>query len=118
MNFFKNQKIVIIFEKLIIDVRFIIHIDYDYVLTVLSAYKNNSSTDFYLEGKDGIKQYDGTSIFIFDVKELDLCYYVQVFPLYEKDYMIINNITVQYEEAYLYFDHLSYKSAILNDIYY
>ena len=104
--------------KILINVRFIIHIDYDYVLTVFSAYKNNSNTNFNLEWKDGIKQYDGTSIFIYDVKELDLCYYVQVLPWYERDYMIINNITVQYEEAYLYFDHLSYKSAILNDIYY
>ena len=85
---------------------------------MFSAYKNNSNTNFNLEWKDGIKQYDGTSIFIYDVKELDLCYYVQVLPWYERDYMIINNITVQYEEAYLYFDHLSYKSAILNDIYY
>ncbi len=109
-----TQKIV----KVMVNVRFIIHIDDGYVLTVYSSFKNNSSIDFDLEAKDGIRQYDGTSIFIFDVTGLELYHYVQVLAWYEKEYMIINNITVQYEEEYLYFDHLSYKSAILNDIYY
>jgi endoglucanase len=104
--------------KIFVNVRFIIHINDDYVLTLFSSFKNKTSIYFDLEGKDGIKQYDGTSIFIFDVTGLEFYYYVQVYPWYEKDYMIINNITVQYEEAYLYFDHFSYKSAILNDIYY
>ena len=36
---------------------------------------------------------------------------------YGEEYLIINNITVQYEEPYLYFDYLSYKSDILNEIY-
>ena len=105
-------------EKIFINVRFIIHIEYEYVLTVYSSFKNNSALDFNLEGKDGIKQYDGTSIFIFDVTGLDLHYYVQVLAWYDEDYMIINNITVQYEEAYPNLDYFSYKSAILNDIYY
>ena len=106
--------------KIFVNVRFMLHIDYDddYVLTLYSSFKNNSSIDFYLEGKDGIKQYDGTSIFAFDVTGFELCYYVQVLAWYDEDYMIINNVTVQYEEAYLYFDHFSYKTAILNDIYY
>ena len=104
--------------QIIVNVRFFIHIDYGYVLTIYSAQKNKSSIYFDLEGKDGIHQYDGTSIFIFDVTGLELYNYVQVLAWYEQDYMIINNITVQYEEAYLYFDHFSYKEAILNDIYY
>ena len=104
--------------KIIVNVRFIIHIDYDYVLTVYSSQKNNTSINFDLEGKDGIRQYDGTSIFIIDVTGFELQYYVQVLAWYEQDYMIINNITVQYDEEYLYFDHFSYKEAILNDIYY
>ena len=106
--------------KIFVNVRFMLHIDYDddYVLTLYSSFKNNSALDFNLEGKDGIKQYDGTSIFIFDATGFELCYYVQVLAWYDEDYMIINNVTVQYEEAYLYFDHFSYKTAILNDIYY
>jgi len=35
---------------------------------------------------------------------------------FEDEYMIINNLTVQYEETYLQFDHISYKSDILNEI--
>ena len=104
--------------KIFINVRFITHIDYDYVLTIFSCKRDNTYINFDLEEKDGKRQYDGTTIFIIDTTELDLYYYVQVLSWYEEDYMIINNITVQYEEAYLYFDHLSYKSDILNDINY
>jgi endoglucanase len=113
-----NKKV----EKVFVNVRFIIHIDdgynYDYILTLYSSSKNFSYMDFFLAKKDGIKQYDGTSIFIFDVTGFDLYYYIQVTAWYGEDYMIINNITVQYEEAYLNFDHFSYKTAILNDINY
>jgi hypothetical protein len=104
--------------KIFINVRFITHIDYDYVLTIFSCKRDNTYINFDLEEKDGKRQYDGTTIFIIDTTELDLYYYVQVLSWYEEDNMIINNITVQYEEAYLYFDHLSYKSDILNDINY
>ena len=37
---------------------------------------------------------------------------------YGEEYMVINNLTVQYEETFLYFDYDSYKSDILNEINY
>jgi len=35
---------------------------------------------------------------------------------FDEEYMHINNLTVQYEETYLCFDHISYKSDILKEI--
>ena len=71
---------------------------------------------FFFTEKDGKKQYDGTSIFVVDASDSGLYYYVQAINLYEEEYIIINNITVQYEEIYLQFDYISYKSDILNEI--
>ena len=77
-----------------------------------------SKSDFEFEEKDGKRQYDGTTIFTVDGSELDLYYYAQVSEWFDEEYMIINNITVQYEEIYFCFDHISYKSDILKEINY
>ena len=104
-------------SKIIVNVRFYIHIEDYFVLTVYSSDKDFSYLSFDFQEKDGKRQYDGTSIFTIDTSELDLCYFVQAKAWYE-DYMIINNITVQYKESFLYFDHYSYKLDILNEINY
>ena len=66
--------------------------------------------------KDGKRQYDGTSIFSIDTSQQELYYFVQAMAYFDEEYMLINNITVQYEETYLCFDHISYKSDILKEI--
>jgi hypothetical protein len=105
-------------RKIIINVKFYVHIEEEFVLTVYSSDKDFSYIYFDFEEKDGKRQYDGTSIFTIDTSELDLSYFVQAKAWYEDYYMIINNITVQYEESFLYFDHNSYKLDILNEINY
>ena len=104
--------------KIIINVKFYVHIEEEFVLTVYSSDKDFSYIYFDFEEKDGKRQYDGTSIFTIDTSELDLSYFVQAKAWYEDYYMIINNITVQYEEPFLYFDYYSYKLDILNEINY
>jgi hypothetical protein len=104
--------------KIFVNVRFFVHIEDNIVLTVYSSDKDYSFLFFDFEEKDGKKQYDGTSIFTIDGSELDLHFFVQAAAWFNENYMIINNITVQYEEAYLKFDHYSYKSDILNEINY
>ena len=103
--------------KILVNVRFFIHIDSDYVLSVY-AYRKSDLAYLYFDfnEKDGKKQYDGTSIFTIDASKYDFCYYVQAMAWYPEEYMIINNLTVQYEETFLNFDYHSYKSDILNDI--
>ena len=104
----------------VVNASFLIHFDDD--VNVLSVYSYRKSDLSYLyidfKEKDGKKQYDGTSIFTFDTSEYDFGYYVQAMAWYSEDYMIINSLAVQYEETYLYFDYLSYKSDILNEINY
>ena len=102
--------------KIYINVRFKQHVDSGYVFGVYSTNRDYHYTYFSFFQKDGKRQYDGTSIFEIDAFELELYYFVQVMKYFEDEYMIINNLTVQYEETYLCFDHISYKSDILNEI--
>ena len=85
-------------------------------MTVYSCDKDLNYKEFHFKERDGIRQYDGTSIFIIDASEINLYYYAQVSEWFGEEYMIINNLTIQYSETYLFFDHISYKSDILNDI--
>jgi hypothetical protein len=102
--------------KIIVNMTIFTHVEGE----VFSIFTYLSGDSFYIyfdfEEKDGKKQYDGTTIFTFDASEYDICYFVQAMTWYEENYMIINNLTVQYEETFLYFDYLSYKSDILNEI--
>jgi len=102
--------------KIFINVRFNIHIDNYFVMTVYSADKSANDLEFNFKEKDGKRRYDGTSIFTIDGSKIELYFYAQAIALFEEKYMIINNITVQYEEEYLYFDYKSYKSDILKEI--
>jgi hypothetical protein len=102
--------------KIFVNVRFKKHIDNYIVMTVYSNDKDNNYKEFHLKERDGIRQYDGTSNFIIDASKLNLYYYAEVTQWFGEEYMIINNITVQYSETYLFFDHISYKSDILNDL--
>jgi hypothetical protein len=104
--------------KIFIKVRFIFHLE-SIVLTVYSYQRNNFDyISFDLREQDGKKQYDGTSIFTINTSEMDLYYNVQVMAWHGEDYMIIESLTVLYEEPYSSFDNLSYKSSILNEINY
>ena len=102
--------------KIYINARFKIHTENDTAILAISQDKDFNDIFFYFTEKDGKKQYDGTSIFVVDASDSGLYYYVQAINLYEEEYIIINNITVQYEEIYLQFDYISYKSDILNEI--
>ena len=104
--------------KILVKVRFIFHLE-SIVLTVYSYQRNNFDyISFDLREQDGKKQYDGTSIFTINTSEMDLYYNVQVMAWHGEDYMIIESLTVLYEEPYSSFDNLSYKSSILNEINY
>jgi hypothetical protein len=103
--------------KIIVNMKFFIHIEGENVLSIFSYLASDLSYMYFdFEEKDGKKQYDGTTIFTVDASKYDFCFYVQAMSWYEEKYMIINNLTVQYEETFLYFDYFSYKSDILNEI--
>jgi len=110
---YSGQKRII---KIFINARFYQHTGPDLVMGIYSANKYYHYTFFSFIEKDGKRQYDGTSIFSIDTSQLELYYYVQAMAFFDEEYMHINNLTVQYEETYLCFDHISYKSDILKEI--
>ena len=65
---------------------------------------------------NGKKQYDGTTIFTIDVSDKDLSGIIRMYIYWGYEYISFNNLTVEYEENYLYFDYKSYKSNILENI--
>ena len=104
--------------KIFVNVRFNIHIN-DYIaLTVYSSNNISAYLEFNFKEKDGKRQYDGTTIFTVDGSKLGLYSYAQVTAWFGEEDMIINNMTVQYQEEYLCFDYISYKSDILKEIAY
>ena len=58
-------------------------------IAVFCSDKDYNNQDFIFGEKDGIRQYDGTSIFAIDASELELYYYVQVIEFYGEDYYIL-----------------------------
>ena len=102
--------------KIFVNVKFNIHIDNYIVLTIYSSDKSASDLEFNFIEKDGKKQYDGTSIFTVDGSKIELYFYAQAAAWLGEEHMIINNMTVQYDEEYLYFDYVSYKSDIIKEI--
>ena len=102
--------------KIFVNTRFKKHINNQIAITVYSSDKDYRFLEFNFEEKDGKKQYDGTSIFTIDSSRQGLYYYAQVNGWLGEEYMTIYNITVQYEEAYLCFDYISYQSDSLNEI--
>ena len=87
----------------------------DYDFSVSSFDKNGDIFDIIF-GKENMKrQYDGTIIFTFDVSNLDCNQGIEVIN-WTGDELIFNNITIEYNESFLFFDYKSYKSEILKEI--
>ena len=102
--------------KISINISFKKHFKNDIIMTIYSFDKDYRSLYFDFKEKDGKRQYDGTTIFTLNASEGNLCFFAQVSIWYGENYLILNNITVQYEETYQNFDYFSYKSDILNEI--
>ena len=69
-----------------------------------------------LEKKYGKKQYDGTTLFNIDISSLDCLDYIEFIIFFGKDFITINNFTVEFEESFMSIDYKSYKSAVLKEI--
>ena len=78
--------------------------------------RNNNWIEVSLEKKFGKKQYDGTTLFTFDISSFDCFNFIDCHIFYGAEYFFINNITIEFEEHFISLDYQSYKSAILKDI--
>ena len=122
LNFFytniSNKKLL----KIYINVIFHGILGTDFKIVIDSINKENEWIEREVIKKEGKKQYDGTTFFIIDVSNEDFNY--DVFVMTEEGeiednnkYIIINNVTFEFEEYFPYLDYNSYRNSILNDIY-
>ena len=72
--------------------------------------------ELILEKKHGKKQYDGTTYFIIDISSFDCQNFIEVSIFFGKEFIIINNLTVEFKESFIDLDYKSYKSAVLKEI--
>ena len=100
-------------SKIIINVKLLckLHIDCEFVII-----NNDINWIEIIIEDNGKKQYDGTTIFTIDVSDKDLSGIIRMYINWGDEYISFNNLTVEYEENYLYFDYKSYKSNILENI--
>jgi len=85
-----------------------------YILTV------NKDSNYVLidYGKENIKkQYDGTHIISIDVSKIECYDYVEATITRGMKYITLNNMTIEYEESFLFIDYKSLKNSISNYIY-
>ena len=66
--------------------------------------------------KNGKKQYDGTYFITIDVKNKNCSNYFEIVKYYGQKTVTFNNVTIEFEESFLYFDYKTYKSNILKNI--
>ena len=87
--------------------------DFDFTV---SSYDENGEIFYIIFGKENMKrQYDGTIIFTFDVRNKDCNEVIQVINLTEEK-LNFNNVSIEYKEKIISFDYKSYKSDILKAI--
>jgi len=92
----------------------ILGVDFDLLIT---SYENGLWIDIFISKEDGKKEYDGTTSFIVDVSNIDFYNEVYVMSLGNDDYILINNVTLEYKEYFPYFDYNSFKNSIFKDMY-
>ena len=103
--------------KIILNVRLTgtLFMDLDFSIYSYNAFGRTFQIKF--EKSNGKKQYDGNSIFIIDVNKIKCYDYILVTISYGEKYIILNSLSVEFEESFQSMDVKSYKSAISNYVY-
>ena len=109
---FENKKVL----KIIINARLtgVLFIDLDFKVYTYDKYSYPIEINFGKENSK--KQYDGTHIFTIDVSEIECNILVEVAIMRGKEYITLNNLTLEYEESFLSIGYKSFKNAISNYI--
>ena len=102
--------------KVLLNIKLMGYLDIDASIYLSCMDSNNAWIELTLEKKYGKKQYDGTTLFTIDVNSFDCQDYIDVRIFYGEEYVIINNITVEFKESFITLDYKSYKSAVLKEI--
>ena len=102
--------------KIILNVRLtgILFIDVDFIINSFDALGRSFTINF---GKsNGKKQYDGTYIFTIDISKIECFDYIQITKNYGRQFINLNNLTVEFEDLLQSIDYKSYKAVISNFI--
>ena len=85
---------------------------------VFDCYINSEDLVEIEFGKKNLKkEYDGTTTFTIDIKDKNCLYYIGVEKYFGKNELIqFNNLTVIFDETFLYFDYQAYKNDLENYI--
>jgi hypothetical protein len=102
--------------KVLLNIKLMGYLDIDASIYLSYTDSKDHWIDLNLEKKYGKKQYDGTTLFTIDVNSFDCQDYIEVRIFFGQEYVIINNITVEFKESFITLDYKSYKSAVLKEI--
>ena len=92
------------------------YLNIDVSISFYTLDSNNEWFEINLEKEFGKKQYDGTTLYTIDISNLDCNDFIEVTIFFGEEYVIINNLTVEFEESFISLDYKSYKSAVLKGI--
>ena len=100
--------------KIFINVRLTgtLFIDFNFIVKSYDASARNFQIKF--EKSNGKKQYDGTSIFTIDVNKYECHESIIVEISFGRKYIILNSLTVEFEESFYTLDYNLYKKTISN----
>ena len=102
--------------KIILNLRLFGYFGLEIDFCFYSENKNNEFFEIIVQKENGKKQYDGTTIFTIDVSDKDCHNYIETFVNRGGEYIILNNLTIEFEESFFSIDYNSYKSSILKEI--
>jgi hypothetical protein len=102
--------------KVLLNIKLMGYLDIDVSIYLFCIDSKDDWIILTLEKKYGKKQYDGTTLFTIDVSSFDCQDYIEFRISYGEEYVIINNITVEFKESFITLDYKSYKSAVLKEI--
>ena len=105
---FENKKVL----KIIINARLNGVLFADLELKVFTYDKYSYPVQIYFGKENSKKQYDGTQIITIDVSKIECYFSIEVIITRGKEYIILNNLTVEYEESFQSIDYKSFKNAI------
>ena len=98
--------------KVIFNVKFNSSFNSDLTFSIISSNNIGDYSILYFKQKDGKTQYDGSYTFIVDPTGKDFNTFIWLYNWFQKDLIIFNSLTIEYQENFLDFNYMSYKSAI------
>ena len=102
--------------KILLNMRLLGILNIDTSVYFSSCDINNDWFDIVLEKEFGKKQYDGTTLYTVDISSFDCNIFIDTIIFFGEEFVILNNITVEFEESFISLDYKSYKSAVLKEI--